>query len=74
MTDDRTAEERYRDALERIGELLEDWPTMRALSASGAEKATANKKAAREIISDALYPENSSDADETNSAGPAPGR
>jgi hypothetical protein len=44
-----TAEE----ALRQISKLLEDWPTMRALSAAGAEKATANKLAARKIIADA---------------------
>lgn len=41
-------------ALQAIQSLLDDWPTMRALSASGAEKATANKVEARRIIADAL--------------------
>lgn len=38
-------------ALQRLGELLEDWPTMRALSASGSERATANKIEARKLVS-----------------------
>jgi hypothetical protein len=42
------------DALKAVQELLGDWPTMRALSALGAEKATANKRAARKIIADAI--------------------
>lgn len=37
-------------ALKAIGELLADWPTMRALSALGAREATANKRKARELI------------------------
>lgn len=41
-------------ALEQIEALLKDWPTMRALSASGAEKATENKLAARSICAGAL--------------------
>lgn len=42
------------EALKAIGELLADWPTMRALSAVGAERATAKKIAARKIIDEAL--------------------
>lgn len=42
------------EALQAVQELLADWPTMRALSALGAEKATANKLAAREIITAAI--------------------
>lgn len=49
-----TSEDLYREALVRIGELLQDWPTMRALSASGAERATANKREAARIIDNAL--------------------
>lgn len=36
--------------LAELEELLADWPTMRALSAYGAEHATANKIRAREIV------------------------
>lgn len=43
-------------ALKDVQVLLEDWPTMRALSASGALKATENKLAARKIIDAALSP------------------
>lgn len=39
-----------RIAFEQLQKLLADWPTMRALSALGAEKATANKLAARQIV------------------------
>jgi len=41
-------------ALREIAALLDDWPTMRALSAAGATKATENKAKAREIIRKAL--------------------
>ena len=44
-------------ALRDIQVLLEDWPTMRALSANGALKATANKLAARKIVAGALCPD-----------------
>lgn len=40
--------------LKELEALLTDWPTMRALSALGAEKATANKIKARELIAAAL--------------------
>jgi hypothetical protein len=43
-------------ALREIWELLNDWPTMRALSASGAQKATANKQLARALIAAVLQP------------------
>jgi hypothetical protein len=53
MTDaDRAA--KAEAALRQIAELLADWPTMRALSASGAATATANKTKARAIIVDVL--------------------
>lgn len=42
------------EALKAIQVLLDDWPTMRALSAPNAEKATANKIAARKIVADAI--------------------
>ncbi len=42
------------EALEAVQALLADWPTMRALSALGAEKATEKKLAARRIIAEAL--------------------
>ena len=41
-------------ALANIEDLLEDWPTMRALSALGAERATAKKMLTRSIIADTL--------------------
>lgn len=41
-------------ALEDLQALLIDWPTMRALSALGAQKATEKKLAARAIIEKAL--------------------
>lgn len=41
-------------AISEINELLADWPTMRALSSLGAQKATANKIAARGIIANVL--------------------
>lgn len=47
------------EALLAVQALLVDWPTMRALSAVGAEKATANKLAARKIVADALDAANS---------------
>lgn len=40
--------------LKAVEELLADWPTMRALSALGSEKATANKIKARELIAAAI--------------------
>jgi hypothetical protein len=43
-----------RHALEQIRELLNDWPTLRALSASGAAHATSNKRAARKVVEEAL--------------------
>lgn len=48
----RLADERNRmaESFAELAALLPDWPTMRALSAWGAEKATAKKAAAREII------------------------
>lgn len=39
-----------RAALDRLAELLDGWPTLRALSASGAEDATARKREARLIV------------------------
>lgn len=48
----RLADERNRmaESFAELAALLPDWPTMRALSAWGAEKATAKKAAARDII------------------------
>jgi hypothetical protein len=46
--------ERAEEALRKIQALLDDWPTMRALSALGAERATAHKNEARKIIADVL--------------------
>lgn len=46
--------ERAEEALRKIQVLLDDWPTMRALSALGAERATAHKNEARKIIADVL--------------------
>jgi hypothetical protein len=54
IDDECDRDERQRAALLTIAGLLDDWPTMRALSAVGAEKATANKEAARRAINDAL--------------------
>lgn len=42
------------ERMEALQELLSDWPTMRALSAYGAEKATANKVEARKIVAEVL--------------------
>lgn len=47
-------------ALKDIQALLEDWPTMRALSATGALKATEKKLAARAVIARVLTPAESS--------------
>lgn len=41
-------------ALERIEAALQDWPTMRALSAWGAARATENKRVCRAICAEAL--------------------
>jgi len=41
-------------ALENIRALLVDWPTMRSLSALGADRATEKKLAARRIIAEVL--------------------
>ena len=38
------------ELLAELETMLADWPTMRALSALGAEKATANKVRARKIV------------------------
>lgn len=38
------------DPLAELEALLADWPTMRALSALGAKKATARKARARQIV------------------------
>lgn len=46
-----TAPNQKTDALlDELEEILSDWPTMRALSAYGAEKATGKKMRAREIV------------------------
>lgn len=50
----QTADQKLIKALLEVQALLEDWPTMRALSALGAEHATANKIEARRIIEAAL--------------------
>lgn len=42
--------DRLRGDLESLQALLSDWPTMRALSASGSLRATANKLQARQIV------------------------
>jgi hypothetical protein len=49
-----TREQELTAALRNIEALLADWPTMRALSALGAERATANKNEAKAIIAAAL--------------------
>lgn len=41
-------------ALEAVQALLIDWPTMRALTALGSERATEKKLAARKIIAEVL--------------------
>lgn len=46
--------ERLAQALRDIEALLEGWPTMRALSALGAQIATDKKAEARRIIAEAL--------------------
>ncbi len=38
------------EALREIQNMLGDWPTMRLLSSLGAERATANKVRARELV------------------------
>lgn len=43
---------RFQERLAEMEALLADWPTMRALNAYGAEKATAKKVRAREIIAE----------------------
>lgn len=47
-------EAQIRERMECLQDLLSDWPTMRALSAYGAEKATANKAEARKIVAEVL--------------------
>lgn len=42
------------ETLKQIESLLDGWPTMRALSAYGAEEATSRKLKARELITAAL--------------------
>lgn len=44
----------HTDSLRAIENLLADWPTLRNLSAIGAQKATDKKRAARSIIKAAL--------------------
>lgn len=52
--DDSDPVAKQRTALLTVAALLDDWPTMRALSALGAQKATANKDAARRAVAAAL--------------------
>lgn len=65
-------EDLYREALVRIGALLKDWPTMRALSASGAERATSNKLEARRIVENALNGRDLDAGEQPPEAEPAP--
>ncbi len=41
-------------ALRELQTMLDDWPTMRALSATGSAKATENKTKARDLIAAAI--------------------